>query len=78
MTSKVNKSTEPQGEGEGEGDGGEHPTPLESEPAVQPQGNVEVEQPKAGDEAGQQSTTRSTPVSLYLRILNFFFGYLRI
>ena len=75
MTSKVNKSTEPHGEGKGEGDSGEHSTPLQSEPAVQPQGNVEVEQPKAtptdpeknaGNEACQQSTTPSTPVSPFL------------
>ena len=81
MTSKVNKSTEPHGKGKSKGDSGEHPIPLQSKPVVQPQGNVEVEQPKttptnleknAGDEAGQQSTMPSTPVSPPLQILKLF------
>ena len=55
MSSKINPSTEPQHEGEG----GEHPTPLQSKAAVQPEGNVEVEQPKATPAQPEKNATEA-------------------
>ncbi len=83
MTSKINPSTESHGEGEGEGAGGEHLIPLQSKPVVQPQGNVEVEQPKetptdlkknAGDEFEWDNIAKK---SLGIRLVGFFVAKFR-